>query len=183
MPVSTEQNTLAGAGPEARELVAQLVSQPDPGAHQTLPRAGHRPQRLGLVAVGHQHPEAMAVGARELGQHEAVKHIALAARHAVSRAHRLDLVGMHRHHRQPSVQQPLDQQTVGPLERHQRHPQTHKPRAQRPDPGLVVTKSAALHDPPPLVDHAHRVLLAGPIHPGEPSLRHDHHAPSNQPID
>jgi hypothetical protein len=35
-----------------------------------------------LVAVGDQHPEAVAVGARQLGQHEAVKHIALAARHA-----------------------------------------------------------------------------------------------------
>jgi hypothetical protein len=37
------------------------------------------PQRLGAVAVGHQQPEAVAVGASELGQHEAVKHIALAS--------------------------------------------------------------------------------------------------------
>jgi hypothetical protein len=34
---------------------------------------------------------------------------------------------------------------------------------------------------PSLVDHAHRVLLAGPIHPGLPAVRHDRHSfqPSN----
>ena len=123
----------------------------------------------------------MAVGAGELGEHEAVKAIALAARHAVPRAHRLDLVGMHRDHRQPGIQQPLDQQPVGPLDRDQRHPEPQQPRAQRPDPGLVVTITATLHDPPALVDDAHRVLLAGPINPSEPTIRHDHH--SLQPID
>jgi hypothetical protein len=78
--VSTEQNTFPAPGQKARELVAQLVGQTNPGAHQTVARAGHRPQRLGLVAVGHQHPKAVTVGARQLGQHEAVKHIALTAR-------------------------------------------------------------------------------------------------------
>ena len=110
----------------------------------------------------------MAVGTRELGQHEAVKPIALAARDTEPRTHRLDLIRMHRHHRQAGVQQPLDQKPVRPLERHQRHPQTQQPGAQRPDPGLVVPVTPPLHDPPPLVDHAHRVLLAGPIHPGKP---------------
>ena len=123
---------LGGARPEACELVAQLVSQRDPGAHQALPRSGRRAQRLGLVAVRHQDPEAMAVGPRELGQHKAVKDIALAARDGIARAHRLDLVGVHRHHRQASVQQTLDQQTVRPLQRNQSDLQPDQPRAQRP---------------------------------------------------
>jgi hypothetical protein len=62
-------------------VIAQLVRQPHPGADEALPRAGERPQRLGLIAVGLEHPEAVAVRSRELGQHEAVKPIALAARH------------------------------------------------------------------------------------------------------
>ena len=72
---------------------------------------------------------------------------------------------MHRYHRQPCIEQPLDQQTIGPLKRHQRHLQTHKPGAQRSDARLVVTIPPALDDPAALVDHAQRVLLAGPIDP------------------
>jgi hypothetical protein len=84
---------------------------------------------------------------------------------------------MQRDHHQPGIQKPIDQQAVGPLDRDQPDPQTNQSRAQRPDPRLVAAVAAALHDPPPLVDHAHRVLLAGPINTSEPTLQHDHHAP------
>ena len=118
----------------------------------------------------------MTVRARELGQHEAVKAVALAASDAVARPARLDLVRVHRDHGQPRIQQPVDQQPVGSLQRNQHDPQTHQARAQRPDPLLVVAIPAPLQDPPPLVDHAHRVLLAGPIHPGKPTTRHHDHS-------
>jgi len=166
LPVHRPEH-LAGPRPEGGQLIAQLVGQPDPRVHQAIPRSGHRPQRLGLVAVGLEHPEAVAVGARQLGQHEAVKTVALATRNAKPRAHRLDLVGMHRDHRQAGIEQPLDQKPVRSLERDQRHPQTQKPSAQRPDPRLVMPVATTFHDPSPLVDHAHRVLLAGPVHPSE----------------
>ena len=64
---------LASARPKAGELIAQLVGQPDPRAHQTLSGSCHRPQRLGLIAVGHKHPKTMTIRASQLGQHKAVK--------------------------------------------------------------------------------------------------------------
>jgi hypothetical protein len=118
---------LARPGPEAPELVAQLVGQRDAGADEILPRAGERPQRLRAVTVGCENPKPMTVGARELGQHEAVKAVALAVGHAVARAHRLDLVGVHRDHRQARVEQPLDQQPVRALERDQHDPEPQQP--------------------------------------------------------
>ena len=124
----------------------------------------------------------MAVGAGELGQHEAVKAVALAAGDGIAGPHRLDLVGMHRDDSQARIQQPLDQQPIGPLERHQRHPQAQQPHAQRPDPRLVVPVAAPLQDPPALVDHAHRVLLARPVHPGKPTIRHDYHSLEIAPV-
>jgi len=118
----------------------------------------------------------VAVGASELGQHEAVKDIALAAGHAMARSHRLDLVRVHRDDQQTRVKQTLDQQTIGSLQRHQRDLETDQPRAQRPDARLVVTEPAALHDPTPLVDHANRVLLAGPVNAMKPRLAHRPHS-------
>ena len=120
----------------------------------------------------------MMIGPSELRQHEAVKAVGLPARDAVARAHRAHLVGMHRDHAQPRVQQPLDQQPVRPLQRDQRHPKLEQPRAQRPDARLVVPVAATIDDPPALVDHAHRVLLARPIDPSEPLLDHHPHSSS-----
>ena len=65
--------------PEPRKLRAQLVSQRGPGANQVLSCSGQRPQRLGLIAVGLQDPEAVMVGARQFAEHERVKPIGLPA--------------------------------------------------------------------------------------------------------
>jgi hypothetical protein len=102
----------------------------------------------------------VAVGPSELGQHEAVKPVALATGHGVARTHRDHLIGMHRDHRQSAVQQPLDQQPIRALQRDQLHPQPHQPHAQRAQPRLVVTVAAPLHNPPD-VD----TLLTSPIDP------------------
>ena len=67
------------AGPKALELGPQLVAQRGPGTHEVLPPAGQRPQRLGLIAVGLEHPEAVAVGTRQLADHERVKPIGFPA--------------------------------------------------------------------------------------------------------
>ena len=110
---------------------------------QVLAGAAQRAQRLGLVAVGLKHPEAMAVGARQLAQHERVEPVGLAARDAEPRASRGDLVGVNRQHPQPRVQQPLDQQPVRALDRHQLDLQAHQLPAQRPQPRLVVRERRA----------------------------------------
>jgi len=115
----------------------------------------------------------MAIGAGELGQHEAVKAIALAARHAVPRAHRLDLVGVHRDHRQPGVQQPLDQQPVRTLKRDQRDPEPqhleHSARIPGSYPGGCLLM--ALWARPPVAAHrasrrnvGRRWSKRGPLH-------------------
>ena len=161
------------AGPEALKLGAQRVGQRDAGLDEILARTGQRAQRLGGVGVGDQDAEAMAVGARQLGEHERVEAVALAARRAKPRPAGGDLVGMHGDHVQPGVQQPLDQQAVGALNGDQQHAELDQPVAQRAQSTLVMTVSAALGDPPVGIDDTHRVLLAGPVHTGEPALIHN----------
>ena len=112
----------AAPGPVALELGAQLVGERDPGRDEILARAGQRPQRLGLIAVGNQDPEAVAVGPRELAEHERVEPVGLPAGGAEPRAGGDDLVRMDRHHPQPGVEQPLDQHSVRPLDRDQTAP-------------------------------------------------------------
>ena len=165
------------AGPEALQLGAQLVRERDPRADEVLAGARERPQRLGLIAVGHQDPVAVAVGPRELGQHEAVKAVALATRRGEPGSHRGDLVGVDRDHPQVRVQQPLDQQPVRALDRDQLDPQVQQAAAQRGDPTLVMPIAAALHDPPVLVDHAARMLLAGPINASKTTTTHNYFLP------
>jgi hypothetical protein len=126
------------AGPEPLKLRAQLVGQRDPGADQILACPGQRPQRLGLIAIGLQHPEPVVIGARQLAQHERVKPIGLPARDPEPIAGGRDLVGMQRQDPQPRVQQPLDQQPVRPLDRDQLHFQAHQRSAQGPHTLLVV---------------------------------------------
>jgi hypothetical protein len=89
------------AGPEPIELGAQLAGQRDPRRDEILPRAAQRPQRLGLIAIGLQDPEAVAVGACQLTQHEPVKPVGLPARRAKPIARCLDLIGMQRQHPHP----------------------------------------------------------------------------------
>ena len=154
------------ARPVALEFGAELVRERDPGLDQVLTRAGQRPQRLGLIAVGHQDAEAVAVGPRELAEHERVEPIRFAAGGAKPRAGGGDLVGMDRHHPQPGVQQPLDQDSVRPLDRDQRHLQTHKRVAQRDQPALVVRERRGEDSLARLVSHEQVVLLRRPINAG-----------------
>ena len=139
---------------------------------EILAGAGERAQRLGRVAVGHQHAEAVRVGARELGQHERVEAVALAARSAEPRSHRGDLVGMHAITRSPASSSRSISSPSGRSTRDQRDPELDQPRAQRPDAALVMTVAATLDDPPVGVNDADGVLLAGPVDPSEPTLLH-----------
>jgi hypothetical protein len=62
----------------------------------------------------------------------------------------------------PAAEQPLDQQPVRPLHRHQLA-QVDQPPAHTADPVLVMPVAATLDHPPGLVDHAARMFLDGPI--------------------
>jgi len=85
-------------------------------------RASQRSERLGLIAVGDQDPEAVTVGASQLAQHERVEPIRLAARRAEPHTRGRDLVRVQRQPCQPGVQQPLHQHPVRTLDRDPLHP-------------------------------------------------------------
>jgi hypothetical protein len=108
----------------------------------------------------------MMIGARQLAQNERVKAIGLPARDAESIASRRNLVGMQRQHPQPRVQQPLDQQPVRPLDRHQRHVQAHQRPAQRPQPLFVMRERRRQQLLARRVGDQHIVLLRRPIDAG-----------------
>ena len=164
---------LGGAGPEALQLRAQLVGDPDAMADEILAGASQRAQRLRSVAVRDQDPETVPVGPGELGKHERVEAVALAARGTEPRSHRRDLVGMDRNHRKTRIEQPFDQQPVRTLDRHPRDAELDQPCAQRLDPTLVMTVAASFDDPPIAIVDAHRVLGAGPINSSGPTLTHN----------
>jgi hypothetical protein len=174
-------------GPKPLELCAKLVDDPGARSDEILPRPGQRPQRLGLIAVRLQHPEAVMVGARQLAQHERVKPIGLPARDPEPITRRRDLVRMQRQHPQPRIQQPLDQQPVPPLDRDQTDVQPHERPAQPDESLLVMHERRAEHLHASLVGHDHVVLLRRPIDPGVPTphlhlLRsgHLHSAPTRR---
>jgi hypothetical protein len=111
------------------------------------------------------------VGARQLAQHEGVKAIGLAARDAKLRPRGRDLVGVQRQQSQPRVQQPLDQQPVGPLDRDQPNLEAHQRAAQRPQPRLVVREAAREQLLASLVLDQDIVLLRRPVDARVPSHR------------
>ena len=78
--LSISANTLRSAGPEALAAgrAARSRARPDGPTRSSRARESAR-SALVWSLVGHQNPVAVAVGPRELGQHEAVKAVALAA--------------------------------------------------------------------------------------------------------
>ncbi len=153
------------ARPEGVQLRAQLVAQAHPGGDQVLAGAGQRPKCLGLVAVGAKRAQPVGVGARQLGQDEGVEAVGLAAGRLIARPGRLQRVGVDRQDGEAGIQQPVDQQAVGALDRNPLDAQGPHPGDQRPDPSLVVGEELARKLPARCVDHAKRVLLAGPVDP------------------
>jgi hypothetical protein len=149
--------------PEPLQLGAQLIGERHPGRDQVLAPAAQRPQRLGLVAVGLEYPEAMVIGSRELAQHEAVEPVGLATRGSEAGAGCRDLVGVDRQHPQPRIEEPLDQHPVRALDRDQLDLQAHERAAQRPQPRFVMRERGGQQLLARLVGDQHIVLLRRPV--------------------
>ena len=75
-------------------------------------------------------------------------------------------------HDQASIEQPLDQQPVRTLDRDELDLESGQPCAQAAQTILGVPVATTLNDPAGLINYTDSVLLAGPIHPSEPALRH-----------
>jgi hypothetical protein len=103
------------------------------------------------------------IGPRQLAQHESVESIGLPARDAKPITSRCNLVGMQRQDPQSGLQQPLDQQPIGPLDRDQRHLVAHEGAAQPPHSGLVVRERRGQDLLARLISNQHVVLLGRPV--------------------
>ena len=160
------------ARPEPFQLGAELVAQRDALLDEDLAAAGQGAQRLGVVAVGHQRPEPVAVGACQLAEHERVEPIRLPARWAEPIAGRVDLVGMNRQHHQPGVQQPIDQQPVRTLDRDALHGERAHSAAQLAQSCLVMGDSGGPQPLPVSIGDQHLVGVLRPIHARNYTLGH-----------
>ena len=110
------------------------------------------------------------IGPRQLAQHERVEPIGLAARHAEAIPRGRDLIGMQCQHPQSRVQQPLDQQPVRPLDRHQPHLQPHQLPAQRSQPLLIMRERRGQQLLARRIRDQHVVLLRRPVNAGVTSI-------------
>jgi len=151
--------------PEPPQFGAQLVAERHPRADEIFPGSDQRPQRLRLIAIGLQQPEAVPIGARQLTQHEPVVLIGLPARSANPITRRLDLVRGQRQHPHPRFEQPVDQQPIGPLDRDHLDREAHQCRAQRAHAILVVRERRRHQLLSGRVLDQHVVLLRAPVDP------------------
>ncbi len=104
-----------GARPEALEQAAELVGQGNALVDQVAACAHQGPQRPDVVGGRQQRAESVTVGAQDVGQHEGVARIALAAGGAVARPAGFDDVGVDRDDGVPGLDQGVDDQTRRPL--------------------------------------------------------------------
>jgi hypothetical protein len=108
----------------------------------------------------------VAVGAQDVGQHEGIARIGLAARGAVARAAGLDDVRMDRDHRVAGPDQGIDDQARGPLDgdrQRGRRRDAREPGQQFGEAGTVVPGADAGDDPAGAVNDAGGVAGAAPI--------------------
>jgi hypothetical protein len=111
-------------------------------------------QRLGVVAVRLKHMERW-LSVRASSASTKLSKLSDSARATVNRGRiALTWLGCTATTAGPAFASRSNQRPVRPLQRGQQDSQTHQPRAQRPDPRLVVAASPALRDPAPLVEHA-----------------------------
>ena len=152
-------------GPEGLELGAQLVGERDPRFDELLAGPRQCPERPRLVAVRADRAQPMGVGSRQLGEHERIEAVGLAVGDRVALPRRLRLVGMHGDHGHACLQESVDEDPIGALDRHPLHIESDQFAAERGDSRLLVGDYSLPQARPGLVDHAEGVLLAGPVDP------------------
>jgi hypothetical protein len=114
----------------------------------------------------------MMIGSGELAEDERVEAIRLATGRAKAWPSRGDLVGMQREHPQPGIEQALDENAVGTLDRDALHVQAHQSAAQCPQPSLVMRERRGQQRVARLVLDEDVVLLGRPVDPRAVSHRH-----------
>jgi hypothetical protein len=100
----------SGARPEAVEQGAELVGECDALRDQVVPATDRGAECLDLAGGGCERAEAMAVGAQDVGQHEGIARVGLAAGGAVAGPAGADHVGMDGDDRVAGLDQGVDDQ-------------------------------------------------------------------------
>ena len=156
--------------PEALEQGPELVGEDHAFGDEIVACSHESAQRLDLVGEGLQRAEAVAIGAQQVREQIGIAAIALAGVGAVARARRSDDVGVDRNDGMPGLDERVDEQARGPLDRDRQlggRSVSSEPAAQLGKTLGVVRDLEAIDDGSLLVDHAHGVRLAGPIDPDE----------------
>jgi hypothetical protein len=159
-------------GVELAQQRAQLVVRVGARPDRVLLGAGQHRDRLGQLGVGRQWSMRRHVGAQNVGQHERVTGVGLAARDRVPvpiprHGHRVDRVD-----RASGGAQTGHQQAVAGLDRHRDRcvgsvPGVGQQLQQGGEPGRVVTDSPFDQQGPVLVDQRYVVMVLGPVDPAE----------------
>ena len=103
-----------GARPEARQQSGQLVRQRDPGLDQVVAATDQAAQGLDGVGLRLERPQAVAVGAQDVGRDVGIARVALGRDRPVARSARLDHVGMDRGDDEVGLDQGVDQKSGRP---------------------------------------------------------------------
>ena len=161
---------LGGSRPELLEQTAELVGRGDPLTDHVVAHTDQAAQRLGLVGQRRQRAEAMPVRAQQVRQQVRVAEVRLALRRGVPWARRLDGVGMDGHHREPLLDERVDDEAGGPLDRHAQLGcwcELGQASDEVLHPTGGVCRGEPSDDRTTLVDHAHGVFARGPVQANE----------------
>jgi len=169
-----------GPGPEALQQAAELIGELAASGDQIVAGADGGTQRLGAVGGSAQRPEAVAVGAQDVGEDVGIAGIALAEGGAVAGPGGLEGVGVDGDDDEACLDQRIDEQAGGPLD----------------GDGEIAGLTEALQATPQLrqslgcvsdgergplgtgfVQDADVVLVAGPVDSGEVAWGSFHAAP------
>jgi len=159
-----------GARPEAVQEAAELVGELNAGGDQIVAGAHGRAQGTRLVGRGAQGAEAVAVGAKDVGEDEGIAGIALALGRGVAGACGLEGVGMDGHDGKAGLDQRVDEQPRRTFDR-DRELRTRAEAVERADQlrqSLCgVTDAEVKADLAGRIEDTEVVLVAGPVDAGE----------------
>ena len=155
-----------GTGPEAFQEATELVGELDASGDEIVAGADGSAQSLGLIRGYTQGWEAVTIGAQDIGEDVGIAGIALAERGRVARPSRFERVGVDRHDTEAGLDERVNEQARGALDRDGELARLTKAR-EAPDqvgePLRGVFGNTAVLDSPLLVEETDVVLVTRPI--------------------
>ena len=165
-----------GARPESLQFGVKTVGQRDPGSYEVFAGAGENPQSLRLVRVGSENPEAVVIGAGELGQAEGVEGVGLPASGPEARAGGFQLLSAGwGGSGAPRGQLPANappKHRPSARSRRALHPVRRASHTARREVSLIMGDPPLHEGTAVSLEHAHLMDLFGPVYSRTPILHH-----------